>query len=173
VVRCTKAVMPHMRTSRKGHIVNISSVGGLVGQPFNEIYCAAKFAVEGYTEGLASYIEPGFNVKFTIVEPGGIRTEFASNVFSNVQANGGVPEDEYKPIMDAYLAKARERAGAGGVYQTAQEVADVVVSCVESADPPLRCRTSEWGENFCRLKTTADPTGRLQLATVAVELPPK
>ena len=45
VIRCTKAVLPFMREARAGHILNISSVGGLVGQPFNEIYCAAKFAV--------------------------------------------------------------------------------------------------------------------------------
>lgn len=41
VVRCTKAVLPHMRQARAGHVINISSVGGLVGQPFNEIYCVA------------------------------------------------------------------------------------------------------------------------------------
>jgi short-subunit dehydrogenase len=45
VVRCTKAIIPHMRKAKSGHIINISSVGGLVDQPFNEIYCAAKFAV--------------------------------------------------------------------------------------------------------------------------------
>jgi len=47
VVRCTKAVIPYMRKARSGHIINITSVGGLVGQPFNELYCAAKFAVDG------------------------------------------------------------------------------------------------------------------------------
>lgn len=45
VVRCIKAVLPHMRQARSGHVINISSVGGLIGQPFNEFYCAAKFAV--------------------------------------------------------------------------------------------------------------------------------
>lgn len=80
VVRCTKAVLPHMRERRLGHIINICSVGGLVGQPFNEFYCAAKFAVEGYTESLASYVTPSFNVKFTLVEPGGVSTEFVNNV---------------------------------------------------------------------------------------------
>src|SRR5579885_1691531 len=57
VVRCTKAVLPTMRKFKKGRIINISSIGGLVGQPFNEFYCASKFAVEGYTEALASYVE--------------------------------------------------------------------------------------------------------------------
>ena len=49
VIRMTKAVLPIMRSQREGRVINISSVGGLVGQPFNEIYCAAKFGVEGYT----------------------------------------------------------------------------------------------------------------------------
>ena len=49
VIRCTKAVLPFMRRQRSGHIINISSVGGIVGQPVNEIYCAAKFALEGLT----------------------------------------------------------------------------------------------------------------------------
>lgn len=49
VIRMTKAVLPILRSQREGRVINISSVGGLVGQPFNEIYCAAKFGVEGYT----------------------------------------------------------------------------------------------------------------------------
>ena len=88
VVRCTKAVLPHMRERRTGHIINITSVGGRVGQPFNELYCAAKFAVEGYTESLASYVQPAFNIKFSMIKPGGIATEFVSNVMGMVQATG-------------------------------------------------------------------------------------
>lgn len=65
VIRMTKAVLPYMRNQRDGRIINISSVGGLVGQPFNEIYCATKFGVEGYTEAMASYVQPEFNIKFT------------------------------------------------------------------------------------------------------------
>ena len=57
-IRCTKAVLPAMRKARSGHVINISSVGGLVGQPFNEIYCAAKFAVEGYTESARLLRDP-------------------------------------------------------------------------------------------------------------------
>ena len=53
VIRMTKAVLPIMRSQREGRVINISSVGGLVGQPFNEIYCAAKFGVEGYTESFS------------------------------------------------------------------------------------------------------------------------
>ena len=79
----TKAVLPIMRSQREGRVINISSVGGLVGQPFNEIYCAAKFGVEGYTESLASYIQPEFNIKFTIIEPSGIQSEFMPNIMNH------------------------------------------------------------------------------------------
>lgn len=168
VVRCTKAVLPHMRSEKSGHIINISSVGGLVGQPFNEIYCAAKFAVEGYTESLASYIQPFFNIKFTAVEPGGISSEFANSALKQYQAGGGMPEDEYKPILEKYIAGAQSRAE--GVYQTPDQVAQVVINCVENPDPPIRVRTSPWSNDFCELKTQADPTGKLLQSSVSSRL---
>ena len=65
VIRTTKAVLPYMRKVKAGRIINITSVGGLVGQPFNELYCGAKFAVEGFTEALASYVTDAFNIHFS------------------------------------------------------------------------------------------------------------
>jgi len=160
VIRCTKAVLPAMREARSGHIVNITSVGGLVGQPFNEMYCAAKFGVEGYTESLASYVQPSFGVKFSLVEPGGIKSEFANSALRQFQEKGGMQDDAYRPILERYIANATGRMGPE-VYQTAAEVAAVVAGCIDMDDPPLRMRTSEWGETFCALKTSADPTGRV------------
>ena len=165
VVRCTKAVLPFMREARAGHIINISSVGGLVGQPFNEIYCAAKFAVEGYTESMASYIQPSFNVKFSLVEPGGIQSEFANNVLEQVAQSGGMLDDEYLPILQKYIGGAQSRNDTG-VYQTCDEVSAVVLNCIESEEPPIRVRTSDWSNAFCQLKTQADPDGRLLQKTV-------
>lgn len=164
VVRCTKAVLPHMRQARSGHIVNISSIGGLVGQPFNDFYCAAKFAVEGYTECLASYVQPSFGVKFTTVQPGGIHTEFANSVLAQFMGTGGIQEDEYKPVLEQYIGAAQARASGGDseLYQTAEQVAEVVVDCVQQDNPPLRLRTSNWGEQFCHYKTQGDPDGTLQ-----------
>ncbi|SNT38882.1 SDR family oxidoreductase [Tropicimonas sediminicola] len=159
VVRCTKAVMPHMRKARSGHVINISSVGGLVGQPFNEVYCGAKFAVEGLTEAMASYITPSFGINFTAVESGGIASEFANTVLKQIADTGGMLEDEYLPILQKYVANAQSRQGSG-VYQTADEVAAVVLREMESEAPALRCRTSDWGEEFTRLKTGLDPDGR-------------
>ncbi len=160
VVRCTKAVIGHFRKQRAGHVVTVSSVGGLVGQPFNEIYCGAKFGVEGYMEAMASYITPNFGVYFTCVEPGGIASEFAANVMKQVEGTGGMLEDEYLPILQKYVGGAQARAGTGDIYQTADEVAAVVMRCVEAEDPPIRTRTSNWGEYFCALKTAPDPDGK-------------
>lgn len=166
VVRCTKAVLPHMRARRSGHIVSITSVGGLVGQPFNEIYCASKFAVEGYMESLASYVGPSFGLNFTTIEPGGIVSEFANRAFEHFAATGGMLEDEYLPIIEKYLAGVRGRSGNDGVYQTADEVAGVVLDCLAMDSPPVRARTSDWAERFCDLKTSADPDGKLQQRAV-------
>jgi NAD(P)-dependent dehydrogenase (short-subunit alcohol dehydrogenase family) len=159
VVRTTKAVIGRMREARAGHIINISSVGGLVGQPFNEVYCASKFAVEGYTESLACYVQPTFGINFTTVEPGGIRSEFANAAFAHVNASGGMLEDEYLPIIQKYIAGAQARGDSA--YQTCDEVAEVVIDCMEAKNPPVRTRTSDWSKQFCELKTAADPDGLL------------
>jgi NAD(P)-dependent dehydrogenase (short-subunit alcohol dehydrogenase family) len=160
VIHCTKAVIGHMRQRRSGHVVTVSSVGGLVGQPFNEIYCAAKFGVEGYIESLASYITPSFGINFTLVEPGGIASEFAANVMKHVTQSGGMLQDEYLPVLQKYIGGAQNRAAGSDIYQTADEVAQVVMQCVENPQPPIRLRTSKWGEAFTSLKTAADPDGK-------------
>jgi len=162
VIRCTKAVIKHMREKRSGHIINVTSVGGLVGQPFNEFYCGAKFAVEGYTESMASYIQPKFNINFSCVEPGGIATEFATSALNQFQQSGGMTDDEYKPILEQYIQAAQARAAQGdtGVFQTPEQVAQVIVDCANNPQPPIRVRTSDWAEKFCELKTGLDVDGK-------------
>jgi NAD(P)-dependent dehydrogenase (short-subunit alcohol dehydrogenase family) len=164
VVRMTKAVLPGMREARDGRVINISSVGGLVGQPFNEFYCAAKFAVEGYTESLASYVAPAFGLHFSAVEPGGISTPFAQNAMAHFAQTGGMIDDEYKPILEAYIGGAQARAASGSTFsfQTADEVAAVVLNVLQADNPPIRVRTSEWSEDFTAFKTKADTDGTKQ-----------
>ena len=170
VVRCTKAVIGHMRKARSGHVITVSSVGGLVGQPFNEIYCGAKFGVEGYMEAMASYITPSFGINFTTVEPGGIKSEFAASVLKQVSETGGMLEDEYLPILQKYVGGSQDRQGDGSdIYQTADEVAAVVINCVASDAPPIRSRTSKWGEALCALKTELDPDGKKMQAQVIAQ----
>jgi short-subunit dehydrogenase len=159
VIRTTKAVLPQMRARRSGRVIAISSVGGLVGQPFNEIYCASKFAVEGFMESLATYVGPRFGLHFTIVEPGGIRSEFAARAMAQIAETGGMIDDEYLPILPDYMAGIQARAGEGGSYQTVDEVARVVIDIATRDATPVRVRTSDWAETFTALKTSADPDG--------------
>lgn len=166
VIRMTKAVLPSMRARREGHIINISSVGGLVGQPFNEIYRATKFGVEGYTEALSSYVQPKFNVKFSVIEPGGIQSEFTNNVMAQLDSTGGIQSDEYKPILNTYLNGLKKNYGPGS-SQTSNEVAQVILDTIENEEPSIRTRTSPWSETFTELKTKADPTGKIQQQRVA------
>ena len=161
VIRCTKAVLPHMRAARSGRVITISSVGGLVGQPFNEIYCAAKFGVEGFIESLASYVGPAFGIGFTLIEPGGIASDFAAAAMRQFTETGGMLADDYAPLLQSYIAGATARSGAGGSYQTTAEVAAVVIGSLTMDPLPVRLRTSAWSEDFTRLKTSADPDGNL------------
>jgi NAD(P)-dependent dehydrogenase (short-subunit alcohol dehydrogenase family) len=119
VIRAIKAVLPAMRAQGSGRVINISSVGGLVGQPFHEVYCGSKFAVEGITESLATYVTPEFGIHFTAVEPGGIRSEFAAGVMRNIAETGGMIEDAYLPVLQRYMGPAGRRqhlsdGGSGG-----------------------------------------------------------
>jgi NAD(P)-dependent dehydrogenase (short-subunit alcohol dehydrogenase family) len=72
----TRAVLPVMRQQRSGRVLNLSSIGGIQGgYPGASLYCASKFAVEGFSEGLAQEVS-AFGIKVTIVEPGFFRTDF-------------------------------------------------------------------------------------------------
>lgn len=161
VVYCTQAVLPHMRKQKSGQIISITSVGGLIGQPFNELYCGAKFAVEGFMEGLATYVSEPFNIKISCIEPGGISTEFMTSAIEKTAIEGQFATGEYAPIFERYMAGNQKRANESEtqVYQTGLEVANVVLDVAQNENPPLRIRTSQWAEDFCKLKTQADPDG--------------
>ncbi|CAM1369744.1 SDR family oxidoreductase [Tenacibaculum xiamenense] len=161
VVFCTQAVLPYMRKQKSGQIISVTSIGGLVGQPFNELYCGAKFAVEGFMEGLATYVSDAFNIKITCVEPGGIKTEFMNSAISKTAVDGALATGEYLPIFQSYMAGIQKRASQGEAqtYQTGAEVAEILLDISKVENPPLRIRTSQWAEQFCSLKTQADPDG--------------
>lgn len=73
-----QAVLPYMRKQGKGLIVNTSSIGGLIGLPFQGFYSASKFAIEGYSEALRMEIKP-FHIKVVVVNPGDFHTNFTAN----------------------------------------------------------------------------------------------
>lgn len=162
-IRCTKAVLPFMRKQKSGHIINISSVGGLVGQPINEIYCAAKFALEGLTESLATYLEPYFGINISLIEPGGVITEFGNNLTNYFNNTGGILNDDYKPLMENYMAyrasftdEVKEKA-----FQKPAQIAEVIIKCMNDPQPKVRYMSSDGVVAFTKVKTSLDPDGEI------------
>ncbi|WP_431218142.1 SDR family NAD(P)-dependent oxidoreductase [Leifsonia xyli] len=147
VVALTKAALPMLRETG-GRVVTVSSVGGVVGQPFNEAYCAAKFAVEGFMESLRP-VAATVGVHVTLIEPGAVSTEFVSNVQAQkLMAVAGTP---YAPALDAYLERTRA-AFDPSAAQTAEGVAEVIVEALRSPEPAARLQTSEAARRFVGIK---------------------
>jgi NAD(P)-dependent dehydrogenase (short-subunit alcohol dehydrogenase family) len=148
VVAVTKAALPHLRASG-GRVVTVSSVGGAVGQPFSEAYCAAKFAVEGFMESLAPVAE-SVGVRVSIVEPGAVASEFVPNI--GLDSAAMVAEaGAYGPALGAYLARS------GQSFANAQSSADAAaatVAVLDSSAPPLRAQTSAAASAFVGVKLT-------------------
>ncbi len=128
----TRAVLPAMRGQRAGRIFNISSVGGLVGGESGSLYCATKFAVEGFSESIAREIAP-FGIHVTIVEPGFFRTDFLDE--NSVRYGSRRIEDyaEVSAQMKAFW-DARNHAQAGDPAKLGRALVDLA----NRADPPLR-----------------------------------
>jgi butyryl-CoA dehydrogenase len=96
VVYGTKAFLPHLKAAGEGHVVNLSSVFGLVSIPSQSAYNAAKFAVRGFTDSLRMELEiEGSPVSCTTVHPGGIKTNIARNarIDASVTTMAGDPEE--------------------------------------------------------------------------------
>ncbi|MGC4814339.1 SDR family NAD(P)-dependent oxidoreductase [Micromonospora sp. DT228] len=146
VLHVSRAALPHLRASR-GRLVTASSVGGIVGQPFNEAYCAAKFAVEGYMESLAP-LAATTGVRVTLVEPGAVASEFVANIGIDVDtasADAGV----YGPALRAYLARTGQAFAAA---QSPADAAAVVVATLTDPTPPVRVQTSDGARQFVGVK---------------------
>ena len=113
VVYGTKAFLPHLRASSEGHVINISSIFGILPAPANGSYCAAKFAVRGFTEALRQELElTKAPVSATCVHPGGIKTNIAraARYSSNIGALGLDPLSSRRAFEKAFITSASSAA---------------------------------------------------------------
>lgn len=129
--RMVHVVLPGMRSRRKGHIVNISSIAGLRSFPSLGYYCSTKYAVEGLSESLWQEVEP-LGIKVTLVEPSGFRTDWAGRS-ANTSENRIA---DYEQTSGDVLRQVRESSGnqPGDPIRAAK----AIVQAVESGDPPRR-----------------------------------
>ena len=160
VWRMTSAVLPHMRAVKSGRIITVTSIGGLVGQPFNDAYCAAKFAVEGMMESLAPVVS-GMGVHVTLIEPGAVNTQFVQNVRGQLQGGQMMQnEDAYSQALTQYYQDAVGRYGNHG--QTGEDIAEVILTAAQAERPHFRYQTSDVVRGLASSKF-ADPTGDGQI----------
>ncbi|MEV5972201.1 SDR family oxidoreductase [Streptomyces sp. NPDC051921] len=141
-VATTRAALPHLRASR-GRVITVTSVGGVVGQPFNEAYCAAKFAVEGFMQSLAP-VAATVGVDVTVVEPGAVASEFVANLGLDIPALLAAT-GPYAPALEAYIARTQQSFANA---QTPFEAAAPIIEALTAEHPPFRVQTSEWAREF-------------------------
>ena len=127
----TRAVLPQMRKQGAGNILTVSSIAGLVAMNAAGPYCAAKFAIEGWTESLAIEAKP-LGIHVTLVEPGAFRTEFAGDV--NMRPVDRI--EAYRPMVEPFETYLETSAGKqmGDPVKAAQRMLEVVAS----EAPPIR-----------------------------------
>jgi len=140
VVRVVKAVLPAMRQQQGGRLVLMSSIGGLIGLPFQPFYSASKFALEGYGEALAYEIAP-FNVKLTMVEPGNFSTGFTTSR----RMVAPLDIDVYASAREKAIT-TMERDEENGAAP--EKVAHVVERVLSARRPPRRTSVGKFDERI-------------------------
>ncbi|XP_042643142.1 estradiol 17-beta-dehydrogenase 1-like [Tyto alba] len=156
-VRTIQAFLPAMKRRRAGRIIVSSSIGGLQGLPFNSVYCASKFAVEGLCESLAIVLRP-FNIHLTLVECGPVNTSFLANLQrpdpegSELRGLDAETRSLYRRYLRHCQSVFREEA------QEVEEVLQVFLEAIGTPCPPLRCLTTRLLAPLSRLRL-ASPDG--------------
>ncbi|MEV7244357.1 SDR family NAD(P)-dependent oxidoreductase [Streptomyces sp. NPDC093248] len=153
VLSVSKVALPHLRAVG-GRLITVTSVGGVIGQPFNEAYCAAKFAVEGYMESLAP-VAKKLGVSVSVVEPGAVATEFVNNIGVDLEA--GIDAGAYTDPLRHYIDRTVEQF-LDGTAQTPASAAEAVIEALDAERPAFRIQTTDWARAFVSTKL-ADADG--------------
>ena len=144
----TRAVLPGMRARRSGHVLNVTSVAGLVGFPGSGYYAASKHAVEGWSDSLAAEVAP-LGIRVTCIEPGPFRTDWAGR--SLRQTPNRIPD--YADTAGARLRSTAEISGrqAGDPVRAAQ----AMIAVTEHDSPPRHLVLGAFGVDAVTRKLRA------------------
>jgi NAD(P)-dependent dehydrogenase (short-subunit alcohol dehydrogenase family) len=125
-------VMPQLRSQQSGYIINLSSIGGFVGNfPGFGVYCATKFAVEGFSEALAAEAK-AFGIHVTIVSPGYFRTEFLTSGSLGTPAN---PIDAYQSVRESQ--QAHQEQINGNQPGDPEKAVAILIRLADEPNPPM------------------------------------
>lgn len=145
-LKLTQSVLPFMRKEKKGHIVQISSHGGIKAFAGFGIYNASKFALEGFSEAMAQEVTP-LGIKVSIVEPGPFRTNFAGNGLGQAETE----IEDYSETAGAFRAKLK---GVDGKQEgDPVKASKAIIDLVNAENPTLRL-----------------PLGKVALMTIGMKL---
>jgi NAD(P)-dependent dehydrogenase (short-subunit alcohol dehydrogenase family) len=123
----TQAALPHLREAGRGHIIQVSSIGGISAFPGIGMYHASKWALEGISQALAQEVRD-FGIHVTLIEPGGFSTDWGGSSAKHAESL-----DAYGPIRDAMQARR-----GGQTPGDPQASAQAVLKIVDAPEPPLR-----------------------------------
>ncbi|SHM51706.1 oxidoreductase [Rhizobacter sp. OV335] len=128
-VAVIKAFLPFMRQRRRGHIINITSMGGTITMPGIAYYCGSKFALEGITEALAKEVE-GLGIAVTAVAPGSFRTDWAGRSMVRSARSIGDYDRVFDPIRQSRIDKSGKQLG------DPDKAAAAILALVDMPEPP-------------------------------------
>jgi NAD(P)-dependent dehydrogenase (short-subunit alcohol dehydrogenase family) len=130
-VAMMKAVLPGMRARRRGHIVNVTSMGGFITLPGISFYCGSKFALEGISEALGKEVA-GFGIRVTALAPGQFRTDWAGRSMDRTARSIA----DYDAVMDPI--RAARQAKSGNQPGDPAKAAQALLALIEAPNPPVR-----------------------------------
>jgi NAD(P)-dependent dehydrogenase (short-subunit alcohol dehydrogenase family) len=161
LIAMTRAVLPGMRAKAYGHIVNISSVGGMVGNPGSAYYAGTKFAVVGISEALSKEVQ-ALGIKVTMVAPGPFRTDWAGRSLKTAPTR----IDAYKETVHRRIDQIGKMTGtqAGDPVRAGE----AIVAAVDSEHPPLHLILGAQGLDMVRANLTALTTEIAQWESVTL-----
>ena len=149
VIHAIRAVLPSMKKQKSGHIITVSSIGGLLGFPFNAVYSSSKFAVFGLSESLAPELAQ-FNINVSLIEPGPVATEFVASVQSKGIDGLEDGDEETKDLINK-LIQAFQKDMSQRV-QTGDDVAKCILKAMEDEKPHLHYITNKNYEEVLKNK---------------------
>ncbi|MBY8827341.1 oxidoreductase [Hephaestia mangrovi] len=135
-VAMVKAVLPGMRERRRGHIVNVTSMGGFITMPGISFYCGSKFALEGISEALGKEVA-GFGIRVTTLAPGQFRTDWAGRSMDRTARSIA----DYDAVMDPI--RAARQAKSGRQPGDPAKAARALLALVDAPNPPARLLLGE------------------------------
>ena len=149
VIRTTQAFLPHFRERQAGLIITTTSIGGLMTFPFNSVYHATKWALEGWSESMAFELAP-HNIRIKTVSPGGIKTDFAGRSLDLVA------HPAYAEQLQKVFAVFRDPARAAQA-SSAEQIAKVVYEAATDDRDQLRYVAGEDAKAMYAQRQAAGP----------------